>query len=353
MRDSLKLETEKLARSWMQHDANKLCDYLVSSVEDPRLNVQSILSRHFLLRQLFHEQFEELMQQEIRFAAAMNWLVDMAGQLGDSSDLEIIHYALRRGADNAEGIQIPGFVLQTFASLPGTIGSLTIPNYVQTFLTETNFTEGKSFPSSIALKIFQILWSQILAAEAPAEGPTQDRARLSVLEPACGSANDYRFLVSYGIAAFLDYTGFDLCAKNIENAQSLFPLTRFEEGNVFELSAPEKSFDLCYAHDLLEHLSLEGLDAAVREICRVTRHGICISFFQMDERPEHILRPLDEYHWNLLSLKKTRALFAEHGFASQIIHVSSFLRQQFNCDYSHNSNAYTLILHPVSVTNPS
>ena len=39
---------------------------------------------------------------------------------------------------------------------------------------------------------------------------------------ACGSANDYRFLHSCGVADFLDYTGYDLCAKNIQNARGIF-----------------------------------------------------------------------------------------------------------------------------------
>ena len=50
MRDSLKAESSKLERSWMRHDSDKLRHYLVSGVEDPRINAQSILSRHFLLQ---------------------------------------------------------------------------------------------------------------------------------------------------------------------------------------------------------------------------------------------------------------------------------------------------------------
>ena len=63
-------ESEKLARSWMQHDAGKLRDYLVSSVEDPRINLQSVFSRHFLLQALAGGRFDLLMEQECRFAAA-------------------------------------------------------------------------------------------------------------------------------------------------------------------------------------------------------------------------------------------------------------------------------------------
>ena len=61
---SLQEESDKLTRSWMQHDAGMLRDYLVGGVEDPRLNVQSVLSRHFLTHTLTGERFGALMEQE-------------------------------------------------------------------------------------------------------------------------------------------------------------------------------------------------------------------------------------------------------------------------------------------------
>lgn len=57
MNDRLRQESEKLARSWMQHKSGWLREYLVAGVEDPRINIQSILSRHFLLRALCGERF--------------------------------------------------------------------------------------------------------------------------------------------------------------------------------------------------------------------------------------------------------------------------------------------------------
>jgi len=81
---------------------------------------------------------------------------------------------------------------------------------------------------------------------------------ISVMEPACGSANDYRFIHRFGIARFLDYHGFDICAKNIANAQGMFPGVPFTVGNVLEIDRGEKCFDYCYVHDLFEHLSLDA-----------------------------------------------------------------------------------------------
>src|SRR4051812_19080389 len=115
MNDALRLESEKLARSWMQHDASMLRDYLVSSVEDPRINLQSILTRHFLIQSLVGERFAGCMEQECRFSAALNWIMKHSRESANPDELKIINYALQRGSDNAEGIDLPRFLLQTYA----------------------------------------------------------------------------------------------------------------------------------------------------------------------------------------------------------------------------------------------
>jgi len=346
--ESLQAESDKLARSWMRHDAGMLRDYLVAGVEDPRLNVQSILSRHFLVRAVTAADFSALMEAEYRFAAAMNWHAALAGRLGDAEELDVVLYALRRGADNAEGIEIPAFIVRTFAALPTTASGLAIPNYIEGFLTGTRWVNGKAEFHEPSLNTFRDLWQKAWLAAAPAQrGWGSDSQQLSVLEPACGSANDYRFLDAYGLARLVDYTGFDLCAKNIENARALFPGVRFAVGNVFEIAAPDKAYDLCFVHDLFEHLSLEGMQAAVKEVCRVTRQGLCVGFFNMDEVRDHQVRPVDEYHWNLLSMARMKELFAECGFAAQVVRIGAFLRQQMGCEQTHNQNAYTFLLRPV------
>src|SRR6516164_9256051 len=113
MRDILKLETQRLARSWMQHEPEKLRDYLVAGVEDPRLNLQSILSRHFIIRALAGDKFDALMHHEYRFSAVMNWLQKVAGSASAADDIPLLLHALRRGADNIEGMEIPGYALET------------------------------------------------------------------------------------------------------------------------------------------------------------------------------------------------------------------------------------------------
>lgn len=327
MDDFLRLESEKLARAWRQHDAAHLREYLVTGVEDPRVNIQSVLTRHFLIAALFGGKFDKLMEEELHFAAAMNWLRRTeSGSETPEARVALLH-ALRRGADNAEGVEIPAFLTSLFARLPATAAKATVPPYLEQFLA------GVSPPD--ALDVFQRLWAEVLATEIP-QG-------VRVLEPACGSANDYRCLASCGIARLIDYTGFDLSAKNRLNARGLFPDAKFEVGNVFEIPAADGAFELSFVHDLFEHLSPAALPVAIRELCRVTRRGLCAAFFQMDEIPEHIIRPVEEYHWNTLSLNRTQALFAEQGFGVQPLHIGTYLRWRTGCAETHNSNAYTFI----------
>jgi SAM-dependent methyltransferase len=333
MIESLRNESEKLAWSWARHDAPVLREYLVSGVEDPRINLQSIISRHFLVRSILaaSERFSVLMTQEYLFSAAMNWLMGLGDSAQEQSSAEALLYALRRGSDNAEGLEIPHFMVQAFGSLPVSAGDLTIPNYIETFLSHPG-----TGPWPV-LDTFCVLWQTALVNLEP--GTT-----VTVLEPACGSANDYRFLRAFGIARLLAYTGFDLCESNVLNARALFPDARFERGNIFEIQAKDFAFDFCFIHDLFEHLSLEGLQAAIAEVCRVTHRGLCAGFFNMDEVPEHDVRPVEQYHWNKLSMARTKRLFAEHGFAGEVLHVATFLKCQLGCEQTHNPNAYTFLL---------
>ncbi len=66
----------------------------------------------------------------------------------------------------------------------------------------------------------------------------------------------------------------------------------------------------------------------------------------MDEISEHLVRPVDNYHWNLLSMNRTRHLFEQEGFGAQVIHVDSFLADHVPGAQTHNPNAYTFLLRP-------
>ena len=330
LEDRLKRETECLRRSWMRHDRNTLKDYLVRDVEDPRINVQSILMRHFLIGNLFGEQFDDLMEHELRFSLVMNWMLRLLKSPIHAWQLQAVLDALLAGEDDTEWLDIPSYISETFAALA-------LPNYICDLLNWSPVeTTGVPVPTYL-LSTFQRIWHEVLAGE--------HAQRISVLEPACGSANDFRFIDAFGIGRLLDYMGFDLCEKNIRNAGWMFPETRFHVGNVFEIDAGDKTFDYCFVHDLFEHLSIQAMEEAIQQICRVTRRGICAGFFNMYEGDRHVVNVVGDYHWNKLSVTETKAVFEQYDFAVDVIHIDTFLRSKFDDPDTHNKGAYTFIIH--------
>jgi SAM-dependent methyltransferase len=332
----LQTETERLRHAWTRHDPAWLRDYLVADVEDPRRNLQSILTRHFLLTALGGDTWQPLFQAELEFAAALNWLLEPAHRIASAEERALLQHALRTGASNVEGLAVPPFLHHLHHQLPRPWHDRVIPNYLDEFLRLPDPLDPDSQPFQSLLNTFQNLWSDLLATVPP--------SRMTVLEPACGSANDYRFLVRFGLARLFHYTGFDLCEANIANARQMFPSASFHVGNIFEIPAPDAAFEWAFVHDLFEHLSPQALPAAVRELCRVTRLGLCVHFFQMDEIPETVVRPIGPYHWNLLSLEQTWALFAREGFDGQPIHIGTYLQHRTGCAWTHNPMAYTFLL---------
>ena len=327
--DRFKLETERLKKSWMRYNRATLCDSLVQDVEDPRINVQSILTRHFLIECLFGKRFNDLMEHELRFGLVMNWLLGLRKKLVRAGQLHAVLGSLLAGEDEAEGLEIPPYISETFAKLA-------LPNYMcDLFSWAPVETTDVPIPDYL-ISTFQAIWREVLVDEQP-----QD---ISVLEPACGSANDYRFIETFDIARLIDYTGFDLCEKNICNARQMFPYVCFKIGNVLEIEAADGEFDYCFVHDLFEHLSIEAMETAITEICRVTRKAICVGFFNMYDGERHKVRVVGDYHWNKLSASETRAVFERYASAVQVIHVDTFLCSKFHCEDTHNRGAYTLIV---------
>ena len=330
LEDCFKMETERLVRSWMRYDRETLRYYLVQDVEDPRINIQSILTRHFLIERLFGERFDVLIEQELRFGLVMNWLLGLLNKSIRAGQLHAVLDALLAGEDEAEGLEIPPYISETFAALA-------MPNYIcDLFCWAPVETTEVPIPEYL-MSTFQAIWREVLAGERT--------PRISVLEPACGSANDYRFIEAFGIANLIDYMGFDLCEKNICNAKQMFSMARFEVGNALEIEAEDKAFDYCFLHDLFEHLSIEAMEAAIVEMCRVTRKDICAGFFNMHEGERHIVRAVDHYHWNKLSVTETKAIFERYASAVQVIHIDAFLASKFGCRDTHNKGAYTLIIN--------
>src|SRR5262249_3040492 len=148
----------------------------------------------------------------------------------------------------------------TYSALPQEFDGGRVPNYLQQLFQQPPSQKDAGIIPERIMTSFQRIWAQQLGWASPG-----DR---TVLEPACGSANDYRFLDAYGLARLVKYSGFDLCEKNVRNAQQMFPEARFQVGNIFEIDAADRSYDFGIVHDLFEHLSVAGMEAGLEELCR-------------------------------------------------------------------------------------
>ena len=249
-------EEDNLKLAWDCYPAEYLDCYLVSGVEDPRVNGQSILTRALLADALYPGRFDALITEELRFGAVLTWIVQ---QLEKGSTRQQLFDAIESPGRAA----IPEFVLKTAAWLREE--TCPIPDYLATALSCRDCDRPHHCLSDLALDTFMTIWSEQLA-QAP-------NTMMSVLEVACGSANDYRFLHQSGLAQFLSYTGIDIAARNIENAKSRFPNVDFRVQSILTTDLPDSSYNCVFCHDLLEHLSLAAMERALAEMLRIARNA--------------------------------------------------------------------------------
>jgi len=286
-------EKQTLKSSWAGLDPDALDDYLVSGFQNPQINAQSILTRHRLIRELFpDDDFGDLMRGEIEHSArATTALHERSGELGV------------------------------------TMG---------TFVSKTRRAEVRKVMQTIEgwQDDYEKKWAATLA------GRTVEQ-KLSVLEYACGSANDYRYFDRYGIARFLDYTGIDLNDNNISNAKRRYPDVDFQVQNVLDLPFGDRSYDFVVVFDLFEHMSIEAMERALGEACRIARRGLLLTFFIMDDIPEHQVRPKRNYFFNRLSRSKVQELLESRFGPVEAIRIRDLV-DDYGERASYNPRAWTL-----------
>lgn len=281
-----------LSRTWTSRSAAMLDRYLVSGYQNPRINVQSILLRHFLIERLGVADADDLMDQELRLAIELNEVLRLrAAEIGVrmGSYLNPARHAAVRRVDAA------------------------IADRDRTYIAP---------------------WHERLASVTASP--------ISVLEVACGSANDYRAFAEYGLAPHLAYRGVDLSEKNVANARRRFPTVPFDVGDARSLPFGEEDFDFVIASDLFEHLPIEGMERALGEVIRVARHGLALTFFNMHEGPEHEVRPTRLYHWNRLSRLRIEERLRPRFPSIRVVPIAPWLNEQYGYAHSYNRHAYSI-----------
>jgi ubiquinone/menaquinone biosynthesis C-methylase UbiE len=180
------------------------------------------------------------------------------------------------------------------------------------------------------------IWSEQLASLS--------RGTISVLEVACGSANDYRFVAQCGLAPFLRYTGLDIAVGNITNAQHRFPNVDFRVGSILGTELPDSSCDYLFCHDLIEHLSPAAMERALEEMLRIARREMILHFFNGKRNGVHEIVPVRKYYRNRLSMEKIAAFFEGQGTHVTCLEMAPWLREKIGVPGYHNPNAFSVIV---------
>lgn len=310
------LEGRRLAERWSRYGRSSLDSYLIQDVEHPGINPQSVLVRAFIVDRLFPGEFVDMIEEELAFSACAC-------------------HALR---ENREG-QFPGFHREI------TGGSGRLPE----FLRKIGESPGRFSLPGLADELakcltvgfdgfhspFAKLWREGLAGRVA--------GKPEILELACGSANDYRHWDACGVAALADYTGMDVCGGNIENAKRRFPDVKFVEGDACRVAGNDAGFDVVLAFDLLEHLSADGLDAALGEMVRLSRDEVWLSCFNAVDSPAHEFREVEDYHWNTLSVRALAARLESEGLVTEVVSIAGELEARF-AGYTHYNREAQIVI---------
>lgn len=325
MISELKIESENLQYSWDQHSSEVLDEYLVINHEDPRMNLQSILTRAFIIDLLWPNEFNGLVSEELRFGAVLCWLVQ---RLNSGEE----RYSLLNTISQSESA-LPQFILDTYEWLESS--ECPISNYISDALSYADPDHPEHLLNEEALSTFEHLWSSLLGSRSA--------KMLRMIEFGPGSANDYRYLESFGLARFVEYRGIDISKRNIENARRRCPSAAFFVGNIFESGLPNDCTDYVLVQDLFEHFSPLGLEVSIEEAMRVCRKEAWLHFFNAADIEQHEIQPVDDYFWNRLSIKRLVDSLGKYASSVEVLVIQDMLNTKFDYGHFYNPEAITII----------
>lgn len=313
-------EGKVLGQHWDRIGSDTLDRYLVQDVENPAFNPQSVFIRAFLLDRLFPGEASGLIEEELFFATCCCYAL-LGHRIGWFPDL---YRKVKSGCPDPD---LPVFLRSGNRQRLGARFELSDVYSALAICIATGFDDFRS--------PFERLWRDWIRS--------RDAEPFKILELGCGSANDFRYFDSYGLTALCEYSGIDVSEANVRNAKRRFPHVQFRVGDACAIGAADQSFDVTVAFDLYEHLSEDALSLAVSESLRVTKDELWISLFNASDITSHQIKPVDDYHWNLLSLCELQRDIQARGFEVEIISVSKQLEGRFEGYRHYNQEAHILI----------
>jgi len=335
---SIELENQRLKASWDCFPPEHLARYLGIEEQDQRINTHSILTRALLVDTLWPGKFDALIDEELRFGVVMTWLLQ---ELRSGTSRNELWDELNTATP---GGRIPGLVRQTADWLQ--MDACPLPDYLSDALLYTESDLPAWYLFEPALNTFAGIWkSQICGLSAEP---------IEVLEVACGSGNDYKAIHEFGLTTFINYSGFDICWKNIHNARDRFPEAGFFEASILNSGLPDDSFDYVFLHDVLGHLSPEGFQVAVSEIMRITRVEAWLHCFNVADIDQHEIHPFQTYFRNRLSIPRVIETVERSGAEVRVVPISGMLERKLGYvpDYTASSGTFIARKTPVQASSP-
>ena len=151
MDHAMRIEERNLKLSWDCHPSEYLDHYLVSGVEDPRINGQSIHTRALLADALSPGCFDALITEELRFGAVLMWILQRLEQ-GSA------RYELLDAIESARLTHVPEFVHDTYIWLQEE--SCPIPDYISVALSHFDCDMPSPSLPDLALDTFMTIWNE-------------------------------------------------------------------------------------------------------------------------------------------------------------------------------------------------
>jgi hypothetical protein len=109
------------------------------------------------------------------------------------------------------------------------------------------------------------------------------------------------------------------------------------------VDAPDESVDVVLASDLFEHLPMDGVEAVIVEAARLARQAVVLSFFRMAEIPDHDIRRVAAYHWNLLSRARIEERLAQSFSEVKVTRIHDWLERRHAYGRTFNRAAYLIV----------
>lgn len=141
-----------------------------------------------------------------------------------------------------------------------------------------------------------------------------------VIELGCGTGIVAGYLQKDG----LEVTAFDENKKVLEFANEIarksniiVPCSKYEVGNIFNMSFKEKEFDVAYSNGVLEHYSDEEIIKTLGDQMKISKYvifGIPSTYFDISEKMLGNERTLKKYEWENLIEKAGGEILEKTGF---------------------------------------